>query len=97
LAVILGEINQSIAKITFGVKEENGKKTYFVNDNGIGFDMKDAHKIFGMFQRLHSNKDFEGTGAGLAIVKSIINKHGGEIWAESEIGKGTTIYFTIGS
>lgn len=87
--------DRSPAKIVFGQKEVNGKKTYYVNDNGIGFDVKSAENLFNMFHRLPSGKTFEGTGTGLAIAKSIINKHGGEIWAESEEGKWTTIYFTI--
>ncbi|MBL8028601.1 MAG: PAS domain-containing protein [Fibrobacteres bacterium] len=87
--------DSSPAKIVFGVKEMNGRKTYFVNDNGIGFDVKSSKNLFNMFQRLPSGKTFEGTGTGLAIAKSIIKKHSGDIWAESEEGKWTTIYFTI--
>ncbi len=87
--------NVDVGEISVGYLFENNENCFYIKDNGVGFDMKFSENLFGMFQRMHSINDFEGSGVGLAIVKKIIEKSGGRVWITGEVGKGACVFFTI--
>jgi light-regulated signal transduction histidine kinase (bacteriophytochrome) len=87
---------RQVAQIEVGQEDRSGEAVYYVRDNGLGFNMKYAGKLFGAFQRLHKVEDYEGNGIGLAMVRRAVHRHGGRVWAEAQLDQGATFFFTLG-